>query len=68
MYLAVYKVNSFVLVNRGNRNYFINKPNGGIWVQIFVPLIAKKRGRGAASFKDQDFQHQDHFLDLPSGI
>jgi hypothetical protein len=32
------------------------------------PLVAKKRGRGAASFKDQDFQHQDHFLDLPSGI
>jgi hypothetical protein len=34
----------------------------------FSSLIAKKRGRGAASLRHQDFQHQDHFLDLPSGI
>ena len=31
MYLIAYKVNLFVLVNRGNRSYFINKLNGGIW-------------------------------------
>ena len=31
-------------------------------LEHFSSLIAKKRGRGAASLR-----HQDHFLDLPSG-